>query len=203
MQPNEYQQLALTKMADQRAIQARMILLPAQAIQLDNGSRGIGEEAGEVLACAKRYLEYGKPLDKDRVIDECGDVLWRVAQTLNAVDCTMEEAMRRNLAKLNVRYEAGFTEQEAADEGRNRAAEAAAQLAKPVALRNCAPACPHYWDRHEIRCQLPLGHDGDHVFKVLSNMVRINVDPEVVDECVTKQHPFGKPPVEYEEPKKD
>lgn len=130
MTTDEYQRLALTKMADQRAIQARLALLPAKAIQLDNGSRGVAEEAGEVLACAKRYLEYGRPLDRDRVMDEVGDVLWRLSQVCDAVGGTLEQAMLKNLAKLGVRYAAGFTEHEAADENRDRAAEAAAQKEK-------------------------------------------------------------------------
>lgn len=133
MNPNEYQQAALTKMADQSLIQQRLASLSPKAVQLDNGTRGIGEEAGECLAVAKRHLEYGKPLDRDRLIDECGDVLWRVAQTLDAVGSTLEEAMEKNLLKLGVRYQAGFTEREAADENRDRVAEAKAQLEAELA----------------------------------------------------------------------
>lgn len=127
MNPNEYQKAALTKQADQSSISAWVYSEGRMATQLNNAARGIAEEAGECNAVVKRWLEYKKPLDRERGLDEAGDVLWRVAQYLDALGYTMEDAMVANLKKLGVRYKEGFTNEEAADENRDREAEAKAQ----------------------------------------------------------------------------
>ena len=126
MLPNDYQKAALTKQADQSSISAWVYSEGRMATQLNNAARGIAEEAGECNAVVKRWLEYKKPLDRERGLDEAGDVLWRVAQYLDALGYTMEDAMVANLKKLGVRYKEGFTNEEAADENRDREAEAKA-----------------------------------------------------------------------------
>ncbi len=130
MTANEYQKLALTKQADQAAISARVFALGPKAAQLDNAARGLAEEAGECQAVVKRWLEYGKELDREKGLDEVGDLYWRAAQYLDALGYTPEDAMAANLRKLGVRYKDGFTASEAADENRDRAAEAQAVVAE-------------------------------------------------------------------------
>lgn len=136
MTPNEYQTAALTKQADQEVIRARVAALGPKATQLDNAARGIAEEAGECQAVVKRYLEYGRPLDRERGLDEAGDVLWRVGQYLDALGYTMQDAMEANLRKLGIRYQGGYTAEEAADENRDRAAEATAVASDYRQVRN-------------------------------------------------------------------
>lgn len=126
MTANEYQTLALTKQADQDAIRIRLYALGPKATQMINACRGLAEEAGECQNPAKKWLEYGRDLDRQRCLDEAGDVLWRLAQYLDAVGFTLEEAMAANLRKLDVRHDGGFSSHHAADENRDRAAEAAA-----------------------------------------------------------------------------
>lgn len=153
MTPDDYQRLALTKQADQDAIRDRVYGLGPKATQLDNAARGIAEEAGECQAVVKRWLEYGRPLDRERGLDEAGDVLWRVAQYLDALGYTVGDAMEANLSKLGVRYAAGFTAAEAADENRDRAAEAKAVVLVCGTCNGSGYAVhPENGTRHGVRC---------------------------------------------------
>lgn len=122
MSPNQYQELAMQKEADQKVIYNRLVEAGVFASRLHNGVRGLSDEVGELNACLKSWIEYGKPLNLDNVLEECGDVLWRTAQILTTVGYTLQEALEANLRKLNVRYEEGFTEKEA--NNRNLEAEA-------------------------------------------------------------------------------
>ena len=100
MTPNEYQQEAL-----------RTANLSLQGYDnLVIGALGLCGESGEVADHVKKFLGQGHDLDRDHVIEECGDVLWYVSLTLKAVGCDMETCMQRNIAKLRRRYPDGFDE---------------------------------------------------------------------------------------------
>lgn len=142
---NQYQSMALRTMADQATIRVRnytdawaMAVLPETLIQksglapstilvqIDNASRGMGADVGEVLTCVQRCLEYGKALDVENMKEELGDVLWRIVQMCDALDTTLEEIAKRNVAKLQARYPEKYTDEQAHEENRNREAEAVA-----------------------------------------------------------------------------
>lgn len=76
--------------------------------QLSVSGLGLTGEAGEVADLIKKHIGQGHPLDTDDVLDECGDVLWYIAHTLDAVGRTMDECMEHNIAKLKARYPEGF-----------------------------------------------------------------------------------------------
>lgn len=127
MKPNDYQDRALSKEADQYEIHLYVAeSSPEAATRFTNGLVGLVDEVGELSALRKRWLEYqqGVPKQED-VLEECGDVIWRVSQILRAFDLTLEQAMRANLAKLEkVRYKDNKCNPiEAAEENRNREAE--------------------------------------------------------------------------------
>lgn len=71
---------------------------------------GVGTEAGELQDILKKLLIYGKPVDRNHLVEEIGDVLWYLSRTLNLLDSTFEEAMTKNNAKLKARYGEKFTE---------------------------------------------------------------------------------------------
>lgn len=119
--PNEYMTLALAKEADQGKIRERIFAIGIQATRMDNGLRGLTDEVGELAGAVKGWLEYGRPLDTQDILEECGDVLWRTSQILLAAGYTLEEAMKANLRKLNVRFKGAATDH--AEEDRNREAE--------------------------------------------------------------------------------
>ncbi len=121
MTPNEYQSLAMRTMADQQTIMNR---LTVQGVQLDTGLRGLCDEVGEIASLIKKHNEYGQPLNLDGLKEEVGDALWRLAQICDAGGFTIEDAMKGNIRKLKIRYPEKYTDERAADENRDREAEA-------------------------------------------------------------------------------
>jgi NTP pyrophosphatase (non-canonical NTP hydrolase) len=69
---------------------------------------GLNGEAGECIDIFKKYFYQGHELDKEKLIDELGDVLWYIAETCTGIGVTMEEVAKRNIEKLRKRYPDGF-----------------------------------------------------------------------------------------------
>lgn len=67
---------------------------------------GLCEEAGEVAGPIKKNVRNPDkhPIDRDKIIDEAGDVLYYLVKKLHSVDATISEALEANMAKINVRY---------------------------------------------------------------------------------------------------
>lgn len=72
--------------------------------RLLDAAAGIAEEAGEVLAHIRKHLYQGKPLDREKLAEELGDVLWCVAAVGSANQLQLSDLAARNLAKLGNRY---------------------------------------------------------------------------------------------------
>jgi NTP pyrophosphatase (non-canonical NTP hydrolase) len=66
---------------------------------------GISGEAGELLDAIKKNVIYRKPLDRENVIEEVGDVLFYLTGLCQAVGVTVEECKAENIKKLSKRYE--------------------------------------------------------------------------------------------------
>ena len=117
MKPNEYQQLALLTEGppDYEAFGL------SRNQRLLHGLLGIQSEAGELADAGKRHLFYKTDLDLVNVMEECGDILWYIAVTLDAAGYTMEDAMERNISKLQSRFPDKFTTADAV--GRDHAVE--------------------------------------------------------------------------------
>lgn len=72
---------------------------------LIHGIVGVCSEAGELAdLLEKLHFHPSKVVTSDKIIDECGDVLWYLALTLRAAGSSLEEAMIKNVAKLDLRY---------------------------------------------------------------------------------------------------
>lgn len=69
---------------------------------------GLAGEAGEVADEVKKYLFHGKPLDRDHLVKEIGDVLWYVDRLLIWLGASMSDAMAANVRKLANRYPDGW-----------------------------------------------------------------------------------------------
>ena len=59
-----------------------------------DAAAGLAEEAGEVLAHARKHVLQGRQLDRDAVIDELGDALWCLAIAAKSVGVTPASASR-------------------------------------------------------------------------------------------------------------
>jgi len=112
MDSKEYSKLALvTEPLEIEEVAKRLAL--RNTIRLLHASFGVSSESGEVADAIKRFVFYGKPIDRINLIEEAGDLLWYINVLLNAVDSTFDEAMERNIAKLKARYGDKFTEEKA------------------------------------------------------------------------------------------
>ena len=81
--------------------------------QLSLGALGLGGESGEVVDLIKKVLHHGKPLDKDKLIEEMGDVRWYLEYLAASIGVSMEEIETRNIKKLRARYPNGFSKEAA------------------------------------------------------------------------------------------
>jgi len=71
---------------------------------------GLSGEIGEVTDSLKKFLSHrnGKPLDRDKLKDELGDVLWYYAVLLDTLGLTFEDVMLANAIKCDLRHPNGF-----------------------------------------------------------------------------------------------
>lgn len=82
-------------------------------IRLLHGTLGLSTESNELLDMLKKHLFYGKPIDRKKVIDEVGDVLFYMAVIIDEIGSSFEEVMIMNVAKLKARFPEKFTEDQA------------------------------------------------------------------------------------------
>lgn len=76
---------------------------------------GLTTEVGELADAVKKFLIYGQKLDRENVIEECGDILWYLTLALDTIGSSVDEAMQNNVNKLKLRYPEKFTEKDAAE----------------------------------------------------------------------------------------
>lgn len=74
---------------------------------------GIAGEAGELIDPIKKHTIYGKPLDKENVIEEIGDLLFYVQGIINELDLDYNQILQQNADKLNKRYKDGYSDKAA------------------------------------------------------------------------------------------
>lgn len=68
---------------------------------------GISGEAGELLDAVKKATIYRKPIDRENVIEELGDLEFYMEGLRQGLGITREECIDGNIAKLGKRYSAG------------------------------------------------------------------------------------------------
>ena len=94
---NEYQDLALRTANTNNTMD---LLL--------NGVLGLCGETGEVSDHIKKWKFQGHELDKDKLVNELGDVCWYIAILAKGLNIDLETVMNLNIEKLNKRYPNGF-----------------------------------------------------------------------------------------------
>lgn len=80
----------------------------SQEDKLINGVMGLAGEAGEVIDLVKKFKFHKKPMDKDKLLKELGDVRWYLELIAISIDSTVEEIEQLNIKKLTERYPNGF-----------------------------------------------------------------------------------------------
>lgn len=76
---------------------------------LSNAGMGLAGESGEVIDLIKKHLHQDQPLNKEKLINELGDVLWYAELLSYALGVTTDEAKAINNEKLRKRYPDGFS----------------------------------------------------------------------------------------------
>lgn len=78
--------------------------------RLDTAADGLSGEAGEIIDLMKKIKFHGKPWNEEnrqKLIDEAGDIAWYWMQLCMALEVDPEEVMLRNIEKLQSRYPGG------------------------------------------------------------------------------------------------
>ena len=72
-----------------------------------NGVLGLAGESGECADIVKKHLFQGHELNKEKLLDELGDVLWYIAITSKGLGYSLEDIAQHNIEKLSARYPQG------------------------------------------------------------------------------------------------
>ena len=95
---DDYQRAALRTVNP--ALDARDRLLDAGA--------GLAEEAAEVLGLVRKQTFQGREVERSRLVEELGDVLWCLAVTADSLGIRLSDVAEANQAKLAQRHPDGF-----------------------------------------------------------------------------------------------
>lgn len=68
---------------------------------------GLCSEVGEIHSIFQHEYQ-GKPASKEKVIDECGDLLWFLSELCDTYFINLSDVMEYNIDKLKRRYPQGF-----------------------------------------------------------------------------------------------
>lgn len=95
---NLYQSIARRTQRDDLTINMRR----------DHALHLLAAEVGEIHEIYQKSYQ-GHEIDREKVLDEAGDVLWGLAELMDSLGYTMEDMARHNIDKLKARYPAGFS----------------------------------------------------------------------------------------------
>ncbi len=79
---------------------------------------GLTGESGEFADLLKKHLFQGHALDKDKLIEELGDILWYIFEGARILEVDPSEIARMNVAKLKARYPDGFDKERSINRNR-------------------------------------------------------------------------------------
>lgn len=68
---------------------------------------GIAGEAGKLLDAVRKAAIYRKPIDRDNVVEELGDLEFYMEGLRQGLGIARQEALDHNIAKLSKRYSSG------------------------------------------------------------------------------------------------
>lgn len=95
--------------------------LTPESAHLIHMAIGVSGEAGELLDAVKKASIYAKPIDRENVIEELGDLEFYMEGLRQCLGISREETLTGNIAKLGKRYSAGAYSNAAAQERADKA----------------------------------------------------------------------------------
>ena len=86
-----------------------MILMDMDCEKMDwiHMAMGISGEAGELMDAIKKATIYNRPLDRENVIEELGDLEFYMEGLRQSIGITREQVIAANMEKLGKRYSSG------------------------------------------------------------------------------------------------
>lgn len=102
MEGKKYQELAMVTLNKELTKKDMLV----------NGVMGLNGESGEVIDAVKKHLFQGHELDKNKIKEELGDVMWYVAEICESLDFSLDDVLINNIDKLQKRFKNGFTKEE-------------------------------------------------------------------------------------------
>lgn len=88
--------------------------MAAKDMELNHAALGIAGETGELVDALKKYLMYRKPLDRENVVEELGDLEFYMEAIRQNVGISRHETLEHNYNKLmKKRYPDGYSDQAA------------------------------------------------------------------------------------------
>jgi NTP pyrophosphatase (non-canonical NTP hydrolase) len=95
--------------------------LTPSKVDLWHGATGCCTEAGELLDAVKKVVCYSKPIDRENVIEELGDLEFYMEMVRATLGITREDTLKHNMAKLAERYKNyKYSDQQAIDRADKR-----------------------------------------------------------------------------------
>jgi len=113
MDVNEYQRLAKRTECVQGAAHHRLASSVTNT-RLNHALIGLMGEVGELACEWEKHIHYGQPLNRVRLVEELGDMLWYIALACNALGMSMERVLQANINKLRIRYPERYSDERAA-----------------------------------------------------------------------------------------
>lgn len=80
-----------------------------EGLEMAFGALEIAAESGEIANVVYKHLFQGHQLDKSKLLEELGDILWGVAVLAYSSGYSLEQVANYNTTKLRKRYPNGFT----------------------------------------------------------------------------------------------
>lgn len=74
---------------------------------------GIAGEGGEILDEVKKHWVYGKPLNREKILEEIGDELFYLTALCNLLGVSLCDCIDGNVEKLMKRYPNGYSDRAA------------------------------------------------------------------------------------------
>ena len=71
---------------------------------LNHAVMGVAGEAGELIDAIKKHTIYGKPLDRENIIEELGDLRFYIQAMQNVLGISESDILQHNTDKLAKRY---------------------------------------------------------------------------------------------------
>ena len=68
-------------------------------------------EAGELANHVKKGIWHGHGVDEGYVLEECGDLIWYLAEVCASMGLKLDDVAEFNIDKLRQRYPNGFSEE--------------------------------------------------------------------------------------------